>query len=142
MPLLTNSLDQGYRSMVVGDVKQAVYRWRGGDLNLLQQEVEQHIGEERVKITELGTNFRSAANIVDFNNKLFKQAAVLVTDKTNGALPTDAFKDVAQKGIKSEEGFVEVQFIKEQEGDNWKHIALERIPGQLERLQELGIKLL
>ena len=141
LPLLTNSLDQGYRSMVVGDVKQAVYRWRGGDLNLLQQEVERHIGEERVKITELGTNFRSAASIVDFNNKLFKQAAVIVADKTNGALPTDAFKDVAQKGIKSEEGFVEVQFIKEQEDDNWKDIALERIPGQLEQLQELGIKL-
>ncbi len=142
LPLLTNSLDQGNRSIVVGDVKQAVYRWRGGDLNLLQQEIEQQIGKERVDVIELGTNYRSASRIVSFNNMLFKTAASLVAQKTNGALPTDAFKDVAQKGVKKEEGFVQIQFIKEQQKeDSWKELALEQIPLQLEQLQLLGVKL-
>ncbi len=43
------ALDQGYRSLVVGDVKQAIYRWRGGDLKLLQEEVESQIGGERIQ---------------------------------------------------------------------------------------------
>jgi ATP-dependent exoDNAse (exonuclease V) beta subunit len=149
LPLLTNSLDQGNRSIVVGDVKQAVYRWRGGDLNLLQQHVEQQIGKDRVEVVELGTNYRSASCIVNFNNMLFKSASALVAQKTNGALPTDAFKDVAQKDVKKEEGFVQIQFIKEELKEdlpadrhgNWKDIALEKVPLQLEQLQLLGVKL-
>ncbi len=149
LPLLTNSLDQGNRSIVVGDVKQAVYRWRGGDLNLLQQEVEQQIGKNRVDVIELGTNYRSASRIVDFNNLLFKSAASLVAQKTNGVLPSDAFKDVAQKGVKEEEGFVQVQFIKEEVKEdlpagrqsNWKELALALIPLQLEQLQSIDVKL-
>jgi len=154
LPLLTNSLDQGNKSMVVGDVKQAVYRWRGGDLNLLQQEIESQIGKERVEVIELGTNYRSASRIVEFNNMLFKSAASLVAQKTNGVLPTDAFKNVAQKGVKKEEGFVQVQFIKEEliedppagrqaasNQDSWKELALEKVPHQLEQLQLLGVKL-
>ncbi|HEX6225522.1 MAG TPA: UvrD-helicase domain-containing protein, partial [Chryseolinea sp.] len=53
LPLLTNSMDQGYPSLVVGDVKQAIYRWRGGDLKLLQQEVENHVGRTRTDIQVL-----------------------------------------------------------------------------------------
>lgn len=149
LPLLTNSLDQGNRSIVVGDVKQAVYRWRGGDLNLLQQQIQQQIGPDRVEMIELDTNFRSASSIVDFNNKLFKSASALVSQKTNGALPIDAFKDVAQKGVKKEEGFVQVQFIREELKDeqpgsrqsNWKELALEQVSLQLEQLQSKGAKL-
>jgi ATP-dependent helicase/nuclease subunit A len=156
LPLLTNSLDQGNKSMVVGDVKQAVYRWRGGDLNLLQQQIEKQIGEERVEVIELGTNYRSASRIVEFNNKLFKSASALVAQKTNGALPTDAFQDVAQKVVKKEDGFVQVQFIKEEpkedlsaglpaerhamQGD-WKSLSLEQIPVHLEQLQLNGVQL-
>lgn len=149
LPLLTNSLDQGYRSIVVGDVKQAVYRWRGGDLNLLQQQIEQQIGKDRVNKVELDTNFRSAANIVYFNNTLFKSAATLVSQKTSGILPTEAFHDVEQKGVKKQQGFVQVQFIKDDSSGNpffgkqnsWKELALEQVPLQLEQLQSIGVKL-
>ena len=149
LPLLTNSLDQGNRSIVVGDVKQAVYRWRGGDLNLLQEQIQKQIGPDRVNMIELDTNFRSASHIVDFNNKLFKSASALVAQKTNGELPVDAFKDVAQKGVKKEEGFVQVQFIREEAKEdqpgsklsNWKEQALEQVSLQLEHLQSLGVKL-
>jgi ATP-dependent exoDNAse (exonuclease V) beta subunit len=148
LPLLTNSLDQGNRSIVVGDVKQAVYRWRGGDLNLLQEQIEKQIGKGRVSMIELATNYRSASHIVYFNNLLFKSASALVSQKTNGVLPSDAFKDVSQTGVKKEEGVVQIQFVKEEspqspldEQPSWKELALEQVPVQLEQLQALGVKL-
>jgi ATP-dependent helicase/nuclease subunit A len=148
LPLLTNSLDQGNTSMVVGDVKQAVYRWRGGDLKLLQDQIEKQIGKDRVNVVELDTNFRSASNIVYFNNALFKSASAIVSQKTNGALPSDAFKDVAQKAVKKDGGFVQIQFVNDDaksepfgKQQGWKELALEQVHLQLEQLQSAGVKL-
>ncbi len=141
LPLLTNSLDQGNRSIVVGDVKQAVYRWRGGDLKLLQEQVEKQIGKDRVQTIELDTNYRSAAEIIRFNNVLFKNAATLVKDITSGDLPEASFRDVEQKDFKKHEGFVQIQFLQDAEEKSWQMFAMENIPKQLEQLQQLGVKL-
>ncbi len=141
LPLLSNSLDQGNRSIVVGDVKQAVYRWRGGDLKLLQEQVEKQIGKDRVQTLELDTNYRSAAEIIRFNNVLFKNAASLVKDITSGDLPEASFRDVEQKDFKKHEGFVQVQFLQDAEEKSWAEFAMENIPKQLEQLQLMGVKL-
>lgn len=139
LPLLTNSLDQGYKSFVVGDVKQAIYRWRGGDLTLLQQIIERQVGQERVDVKELATNFRSAGVIVDFNNALFTAAAAVVATRAEHTLPAEAFADVSQQIFRKEEtGWVEVDFL---DDDNWQQAALTRMTEQLERLQESGIAL-
>ncbi|NJN42898.1 MAG: UvrD-helicase domain-containing protein [Flammeovirgaceae bacterium] len=74
-PLLMNSLDQGFPGMLVGDVKQAVYRWRGGDLSLLQNRVLDQIGQARVESHNLSDNYRSTSSVVDFNNTFFDAAA-------------------------------------------------------------------
>jgi ATP-dependent helicase/nuclease subunit A len=71
-PLVKESLDSGNRSLVVGDVKQAIYRWRGGNLKLLQEQIEHQVGHDRVELKELTSNYRSAERIVSFNNALFK----------------------------------------------------------------------
>lgn len=141
LPLLTNSLDQGNRSIVVGDVKQAVYRWRGGDLKLLQEQVEKQIGRERVQTIELDTNYRSAAEIIRFNNALFRNAAQLVQELTGRDLPEASFRDVGQKDFKKQEGFVQVQFLQDAEEKGWQAQAMENIPRQLEQLQLMGIRL-
>jgi ATP-dependent helicase/nuclease subunit A len=141
LPLLTNSLDQGNRNIVVGDVKQAVYRWRGGDLKLLQQQVEQQIGKERVNTVELDTNFRSGAKIVDFNNRVFKNAASIVKNFTGGELANECFSDVEQKDFKKHEGFVQIQFVPNEEDKEWQETVLEQLPKQLEQLQLMGVKL-
>src|SRR5690606_11504152 len=75
-PLLENSLAYGNTSLIVGDVKQSIYRWRGGDLTLLLGEVEQKIGAERVQVKDLDTNYRSLPNVVNFNNALFESLAL------------------------------------------------------------------
>lgn len=141
LPLLTNSLDQGYTSMVVGDVKQAVYRWRGGDLKLLQQDIENHIGVARIQFEELTTNFRSAHNIIGFNNTVFEKASSLVALETNEPLSTEAYRDVGQKNSRTAEGFVKVQFLRDLDETKWKDQAMARIPKLLEQLQEKGASL-
>lgn len=150
-PLIVNSLDQGYESLVVGDVKQAIYRWRGGDLTLLQEKIIDLIGDERVERHELGKNFRSSTQIVNFNNALFKTASTLLTSETGMPSSLIAYQDVAQKTTKAHEGFVEIKFISEQKGSSsgdeavvnqsWKEIALSQLPLTLENLQENGAQL-
>ena len=148
-PLIVNSLDQGYSSLVVGDVKQAIYRWRGGDLNLLQEKIIDLIGADRVDVQELDNNFRSASSIVEFNNSLFKVASGILSRQSGVPLSTRAYEDVTQKTCTHESGLVEVQFIPdetadsagENEGLSWKDVALQALPKTLEKLQEQGIAL-
>lgn len=140
-PLLTNGLDQGYTSMVVGDVKQAVYRWRGGDLNLLQQQVGVQVGEHRISIKELNHNYRSAEAIVSFNNKLFSTLATMVAAETGKAISVEAYHDVTQQQHKKEVGFVSVAMLKDEEDLKWREVALQRVPGYLEKLQAMGVAL-
>ena len=157
-PLITNSLDQGYPGLVVGDVKQAIYRWRGGDLNLLQREIVSYVGEARVEVKELDRNFRSATQVINFNNALFKSASVIVSTETGAAIPLEAYVDVAQKTFREDEGFVQIQFLREpvpeeeeiQTSDEseaasapskWSALALEQLPLTLEELQQKGVAL-
>ncbi len=158
-PLIVNSMDQGYTSLVVGDVKQAVYRWRGGDLNLLQQDIVSLIGKVRIDMHELDKNFRSASDIVNFNNALFQTAAAIISANTGTTLATEAYRDIAQQVSKNEDGFIHVQFLQEpteqkqpnfpsstDEVDDgapakWREMALNQVPQFLEKLQANNISL-
>src|SRR5690606_4681497 len=70
-PLVINSLAEGNMSLVVGDVKQSIYRWRGGDWQLLLEKIVQDVGAEQTQELNLNQNWRSRKNIIDFNNGLF-----------------------------------------------------------------------
>lgn len=62
-------------SLIVGDVKQSIYRWRSGDWRLLNGIEKQFSSpDEQLTIRTLNTNYRSERNIVDFNNAFFKIA--------------------------------------------------------------------
>ena len=141
LPLVSNGLDQGYASMVVGDVKQAIYRWRGGDLKLLQETVEQHVGGSRTSSQSLITNYRSAGNIVQFNNRVFEKAAMQASLDTGNPLSVNAYRDVQQQVARRAEGYVNVKFLLETEEQKWKDAAMEQIPAQLEMLQAQGVSL-
>ncbi len=71
-PLVENSLDAGNQNLVVGDVKQSIYRWRGGDWQLLLNTIQQDMQEWRTEVRQLDHNFRSRRNILEFNNALFQ----------------------------------------------------------------------
>ncbi len=85
LPLIENSLSKGMDNMLVGDAKQSIYRWRGGDSKIIssldaniesgqKDETlrERHVFiEEEVACYSLQKNYRSRKRIVEFNNAFF-----------------------------------------------------------------------
>jgi len=94
IPLIDNSLGSGKFNMVVGDAKQAIYRFRGGEVeqiihlptiyknknNPLLLEREAALSRNH-KAEELLNNYRSKAEVVDFNNRFFQTVATHLSDK-------------------------------------------------------------
>lgn len=79
--LLINSLSEGGMGMVVGDVKQSIYRFRGGDWSLLKN-LEKDVCRNAIIFNKpLDTNRRSLWGIVEFNNRFFKRATAVLDDK-------------------------------------------------------------
>lgn len=121
-PLLHNSDASGGQNLIVGDVKQSIYRWRGSDWNLLESEVPGEFGEVEEEV--LDTNYRSLANVVGFNNAFFKAAAEVIDglgccSEADGRL-SHIYSDVEQKAARCSgpSGCVSVTFCeKEQELD-------------------------
>jgi ATP-dependent helicase/nuclease subunit A len=58
--------------LIVGDTKQSIYRWRNGDWNILHKHAKLDIGAANVLEESLAENYRSAENIITFNNFLYK----------------------------------------------------------------------
>ena len=79
-PLVINSVAGGNYNLVVGDTKQSIYRWRGGDWQLLLNQVELDIGREQTANVELSHNWRSCREIIAFNNQTFFHAAEAVQE--------------------------------------------------------------
>ena len=125
-PLLANSVSEGYSNIIVGDVKQSIYRWRNSDWNLLDKEIEENF-KGKVKVTTLKENWRSTQSIVDFNNGFFTFAA------GNLGL-SKIYADVKQevKVEDSQEGCVTVDFCEDE---------LEMIDGYIEQAVAAGAKM-
>lgn len=70
-PLVDNGLAQGQRSFIVGDPKQAIYAWRGGEVGLFLNQVDADLRVYGVERSALGNNWRSLPRVVQFNNSLF-----------------------------------------------------------------------
>ncbi|WP_329904427.1 UvrD-helicase domain-containing protein [Porphyromonas pogonae] len=78
LPLLTESLAQGHDNLIVGDVKQSIYRFRNSDSSLLSSAVEQDF-VLYAKPETLQQNWRSCKEIIEFNNALYQQLPALLT---------------------------------------------------------------
>ncbi len=154
VPLLHNALSQSVGSpvLLVGDVKQSIYRWRGGDWSLLAKGVSEEFGE--VNTEPLDVNRRSTRNVVEFNNCL-TQCAVeqisnqlqsqlseaqkegYITAKLAGQLTdtvSEAYSQFEQKSKDgAEEGYVTVMTY---DKEDTPHPAIARI----EELQERGYR--
>ena len=148
LPLLRNALAQSDRESVllVGDVKQSIYRWRGSDWRLLHTQAAEDLAEGGYQVQKepLTKNWRSLRTIVEFNNHAM-QAFVAHTNKLlNDLLEqhcgegepceelydllANAYEDLEQKACKQEEasGYVSVERINE-----------EVEPPLIERIKEL-----
>ena len=61
-------------NLIVGDVKQSIYRWRSGDWRLLNG-IEHQFDQMLMEIKSLSTNYRSTRRVITFNNIFFRHAA-------------------------------------------------------------------
>lgn len=155
-PLIANSLASDNFNLVVGDVKQSIYRWRNSDWKLLDQQIQNDFRHEQLHEENLDTNWRSDKNIVDFNNEFFRVGAQLLQEKLNfkltDVLPTypelreltsrieHAYSQMYQKKkAKAGDGYVKFNFIDTDENeDGWKNESLQRLPALLEDIQSRG----
>ncbi len=106
-PLLRESESNDGKNLIVGDVKQSIYRWRGSDWKLLSSTVPGEFPKHKVEV--LDTNYRSLKNIVNFNNTFFLSASDAL-DKMSGYASdgplAGIYSDVAQGVNESKEGDV------------------------------------
>ena len=105
-------------NLIVGDVKQSIYRWRSGDWRLLNG-IENQFNSMLMEIKSLSTNYRSTRNVIDFNNTFFRHAAK-VEYQALEELECDereqlekAYADVEQKvpDDKKDEGRVTIELL-------------------------------
>lgn len=137
--LLKEGLAQGKRSLIVGDVKQSIYRWRGGDWNILNSRLESDIYPYGFNEKTLDTNRRSAGNIITFNNRLFPE---IVSFFNNDEL-NRAYSDVVQKIPRNrpeDEGYVKVMRLKEDsENEDYTTATLNALAGDVRDLLDNGL---
>lgn len=157
LPLVRDSLGSGNRNFIVGDVKQSIYRWRNSDWKLLDEQLDKDFSNEGINHETLDTNWRSAYNVVAFNNAVFSIGASLLQDAYNKPLSdtddsrltpffsriTKAYNELYQQmpdKHKGNEGHVKVEFIDTDE-HVWQEYVLQQLPKQIEELQDKGYSL-
>lgn len=114
----------GAESLIVGDVKQSIYRWRSGDWRLLAG-IEKEFGKGMVERIPLKYNYRSCRNIIDFNNAFFMEAA-----KTEQVGAYDTVYQEIPEG-KPHEGFVSIRLLPD---DNYQETVLQMLCDQVSEL--------
>jgi len=72
LPLLRNAMSQSEKTsvLIVGDIKQSIYRWRGGDWRILHEGARKDLEPGRTEVKNLEENWRSLPVIVEFNNRI------------------------------------------------------------------------
>lgn len=88
LPLLQNAMAQSEETSVllVGDIKQSIYRWRGGDWRILHTAAREALGAEGTEVVQLRENYRSLPAIVDFNNRIVGGVAAADNARLNAEL--------------------------------------------------------
>jgi len=95
-PLFENALSQGGSLFVVGDTKQAIYGFRNADYMIMRESERSNPFPSAMHyVKELSTNYRSLKNILDFNEKVFKET-VAGNDKYKEAGSRSGLTDYVQ----------------------------------------------
>jgi ATP-dependent exoDNAse (exonuclease V) beta subunit len=156
-PLLDNALASGRQNLVVGDVKQSIYRWRNSDWKILASELESDFEHQTVKTVPLLRNFRSREQIIRFNNTVFQLSSRLIGDIIEKELLTspvtraeakqeverfrEAYRDVVQEipeHMAGTGGKVRAVFFEEEQA-TFREQVLEALPQWVEEIRQTGI---
>lgn len=145
-PLILNSIASDGSCLIVGDVKQSIYRFRNSDWQILNNIEEDEDLKYNIGHIPAEYNFRSSENIVNFNNDFFEKMCHELTDTDTTEIDCSilkvAYGDVHQTPKKDNKlGYIRVEnidyhSIEELDTDNWdKSISYDIEEANLERLQ-------
>lgn len=161
-PLVVNSIASGNKNLLVGDVKQSIYRWRDGDWKLLYGDFQADIHTDLIQKKTLDYNYRSLSGIIEMNNKIFStipQVSVLemgnkIPDEVSEKLQwieeargifTDTIQQIPEKSFHKPSGFSEFNCIESEQSEDsentdltWKEISLKYLYQQIQELKEAG----
>lgn len=134
-PLLENSVAGGNANLIVGDVKQSIYRWRQSDWDLLENQVAASFPDS-TDVSSLDTNYRSCAEVVEFNNGYFAAAAEYLDRRFGmGETVGSIYSDVEQKVNRQGHGMVDVRFCSDEE---YYENILAAVRGAVDKGYRLG----
>ena len=141
--LLRDCMDQNTGNLIVGDVKQSIYRWRSGDWRLLNG-IGQQFNEKQLRVTSLRYNYRSSRHVINFNNVFFQTAAKKEYERLEKIVGNKAkeletaYNDVEQKidSSKAYDGYVKVELLPY---DIYQETVMERISQTIHMLLERGV---
>ena len=135
--LLETMSHTGSENLIVGDVKQSIYRWRSGDWRLLN-DIEQQFPTQMIQTEPLKTNRRSERHVITFNNAFFKEAAHLeylkLQDQPEAEQLQRAYQDVEQiiPDAKPQTGYVRIELLT---ADNYQEQTLNNLVETVGELQ-------
>ncbi len=118
IPLIHDSLSSGHENLIVGDAKQSIYRWRGGNaqqfidlpkvnFDLIDiQDVNQSFETSHQGFT-LSDNYRSSQAIIAFNNWFFPN----LIESFKSPIVSKIYADTEQNPKRSDPGYVEINVL-------------------------------
>lgn len=146
-PLIANALSEGYPALLVGDVKQSIYRWRNSDWNILAGQINADFPNFPPGEIPLTKNWRSELNVIEFNN-----AAIGALKKTFEDFLFEDFEDerfeekfssIYQnfrqepgRANRERKGLTEVCFLPE---DDFEELSCSMLVEQVKKLQDNGL---
>ena len=147
-PIVLNLLSSLKKALIIGDVKQSIYRFRNGNWQLLHNlehdsELSPYINEET--IDKLNVNYRSKKNIVQFNNFFFQHYSKKIDKNfnsyygTNNDTITHIYENCCQQVGKGDGGCVEIQIF-EGKADDAQEELNKALVEKVVSLLQLGRK--
>ncbi|MCP9754499.1 hypothetical protein EGI26_04890 [Lacihabitans sp. CCS-44] len=154
LPLIDNAISKNKANLIVGDPKQAIYKWRGGNIQLMIDLIQKNVsglmaniesGENQAfqlenvtfsgSVESLNINYRSKTEIINFNNSFFE--TVVQSNSPEFPLVESVFSDYFQNmpPIAKEGGYVSLEFIEKQ-----SESILEKVLFQVNQILEDGYK--
>lgn len=141
---MSHSEQQG--NLIVGDVKQSIYRWRSGDWRMLNNiEREFPYLNSMLNVCSLDTNYRSSRRVITFNNAFFKRASELEYADQKSSTPDTsspeqlkkAYSDVAQKvpSFRDNHGYVSINLLP---NEDYRQQALQKTAEAVSLLLDSG----
>ena len=141
IPLIENSLSaENGSTMLVGDAKQAIYRWRGGKAEQFIELFNENVKPFPIKqqVEDLPVNYRSCKHIVEFNNSFFKHLSGFVFKSPEYAA---IYSSCKQDAYITSDGLVDISLLEISREDDRNEIYCSKVIDTIKRILNLGYEL-